>query len=217
LIDDDPAYRTALAAVVQQDGRLELVGEAEGLAAGIEAVSILSADVAVIELALATAKQSWLLETVRRASPETRVLVVAERAESDTVRSVIASGASGYIEKAPADVTLASAIVAVGEGEAALSTVMLSQLVNTGSGPGSGSRPALTPREREIAALVAMGRSNAEIAERLFVSRETVKTHLTHIYRKLGVSGRTAAAAELMRRGLAEYPPPGLETPDPEG
>ena len=208
LIDDDPVYRAALAAVVEHETRLDLAGEAHDRAGAIAAASAQSPDVAVIDLELAAAENSALLEALRKSS-SARVLLVARDADFETARSLIASGASGYLEKVAPRVAVASAIVTIAAGEAALSAAMLSRLASTAPALGEGSEPPLTPREREIGALAAMGYSNAEIAERLYVSPATVKTHLAHIYRKLRVSGRTAAAAELMRRRLGEYPPIG--------
>ncbi|MEA2440724.1 MAG: hypothetical protein QOH76_2148 [Thermoleophilaceae bacterium] len=209
LVDDDRAHRAALAAIVEGDARLRLAGEADDRAGGIEVASALSPDVAVIELALAAATNSELLAVLARESPATRILLVAEQAESDVVRSLIASGATGYLGKDAPEVAVAAAIVTVAAGEAAVSAAMLAKLVSSAPALGGGPESPLTPREREIGALAAMGYSNAEIAERLYVSPETVKTHLASIYRKLRVSGRTAAAAELMRRRLGEYPPDG--------
>jgi DNA-binding NarL/FixJ family response regulator len=163
----------------------------------------------VIELSLAAATNSDLLEAVARASPATRILVVAEHAESDVVRSLIASGVMGFLGKDAPRMAVAAAIVTVAAGEAAVSAAMLADLVSAAPALGGGPESPLTPREREIGALAAMGYSNAEIAERLYVSPETVKTHLASIYRKLRVSGRTAAAAELMRQRPHEYPPDG--------
>jgi two-component system, NarL family, nitrate/nitrite response regulator NarL len=209
LVDGNRKYRATLAAIVEQDERLDLTGEAHDCGGGIEALATLAPDVAVIDVALATAENSQLLEVAGRESPDTRVLLVAERADSDMVRSLIASGVAGYLERDASEAALAAAIATVAAGEAALSAAMLSRLVSTAPALGAGPDSSLTPREREIGALAAMGYSNGEIAERLYVSPETVKTHLAHIYRKLRVSGRTAAAAELMRQRLGGEPSPG--------
>jgi DNA-binding NarL/FixJ family response regulator len=198
-----------LAAIVKGDARLRLAGEAEDGVGGVEVASALSPDVAVIELALAAAMNSELLAAVARVSPATRVLLVAEHAERDVVRSLIASGAMGCIGRDAPRMAVAAAIVTVAAGEAAVSAAMLAKLVGAAPTLEGGSASPLTPREREIGALAAMGHSNAEIAERLYVSPETVKTHLASIYRKLRVSGRTAAAAELRRQRPRKYPPDG--------
>jgi DNA-binding NarL/FixJ family response regulator len=209
LVDDDHAHRAALAAIVKGDARLRLAGEADDRAGGIKVASALAPDVAVIEVALAAATNSELLAAIARESPATRILLVAEQPEIEIVRSLIAAGAAGYLGNDAAQVAVASAIVTVAAGEAALSAAMLAKLVSTAPALDGGPESPLTPREREIGALAAMGYSNAEIAERLYVSPETVKTHLASIYRKLRVSGRTAAAAELMRHRLGEYHPDG--------
>ena len=209
LVDDDRAHRAALAAIVKGDARLRLAGEAADRTGGIEVAAALSPDVAEIELALAAATNSELLAAVGRASPATRILVVAEHAESDVVRSLIASGVKGFLGKDAPRMAVAAAIVTVAAGEAAVSAAMLAKLVSTGPALDGGPETPLTPREREIGALAAMGHSNVQIAERLYVSPETVKTHLASVYRKLRVSGRTAAAAELMRQRPRKYPPNG--------
>ncbi len=159
-----------------------------------------------------------------------RVLVFTTYEDDDQILAAIESGASGYLVKAAPAAELAAGVRAVAAGQTVLAPSIAAVLVAraTGAGSGSsgidasgngasgidasgirasgngasGSRPSLTPRETEILALVAEGLSNPEIAARLFIGESTVKTHLLHVFEKLGVSDRTRAVLRAMELGI---------------
>jgi two-component system nitrate/nitrite response regulator NarL len=122
--------------------------------------------------------------------------------DSAIVYRAMQAGACGYLSKDADRETICDAVAAVAAGETVLAPQAQQGLAEQIRLQGGEQRPALSPRELEILQLTAGGCSAADIAERLFVSRATVKTHLQHVYEKLGVADRAAAVAEGMRRGL---------------
>jgi DNA-binding NarL/FixJ family response regulator len=121
--------------------------------------------------------------------------------DSDTIPAIEA-GATGYLLKdAPRD-ELFTAVRAASEGRTVLSPAVASRLVSAVRTPAGAGNDALSAREREVLGLVAKGTSNREIARVLFISEATVKTHLTHLYAKLGVKDRAAAVAVAYDRGI---------------
>ena len=143
-------------------------------------------------------------EHILAADPGARVLVLTTyETDADILRAVEA-GATGYLLKDAPPAELAGAVRAAARGE----TVLAPRSPNGWSARCAGRRrESLSARETEVLALVARGRTNAEIGQALFISEATVKTHLLRAFGKLGVSGRTAAVTTAIERGL--LPPPG--------
>jgi DNA-binding NarL/FixJ family response regulator len=137
-----------------------------------------------------------------RTGARAKVLVLTTYdTDSDTLPAIEA-GATGYLLKdAPRD-ELFTAVRAAAEGRTVLSPAVASRLVSAVRTPRAPGNEALSAREREVLALVAKGTPNREIARELFISEATVKTHLTHLYAKLGVNDRAAAVATAYERGI---------------
>ena len=114
------------------------------------------------------------------------------------ILGAVEAGASGYLLKDAPPHELTAAVRAAAAGESALAPVIASRLLDRMRAP----RVSLSSREIEVLELVAAGRSNSEVAEQLFVSETTVKSHLAHIFSKLDVSSRTAAVSEARRKGI---------------
>lgn len=143
-----------------------------------------------------------------------RVLVFTTYEDDDQILAAIEAGASGYLVKAAPAEELAAGIRAVAAGQMVLAPSVAAALAQAargganghaggaGAAAGAGPAPRLTPRECEILALVAEGLSNPEIAARLFIGDSTVKTHLLHVFEKLGVSDRTRAVIRAMELGI---------------
>jgi DNA-binding NarL/FixJ family response regulator len=117
----------------------------------------------------------------------------------------VEAGAAGYLLKDAGSGTLADAVRAAARGETVLAPSVAGRLVSRLREPAA-EQPALSPREREVLALAARGRTNAEIGRQLFISEATVKTHLLRAFGKLGVSSRTAAVTTALERGLLSPP-----------
>ena len=196
--DDHPIVRDGIAATLSGTHGFEVVGQA---ASGPEAVDLVMAhapDVVVMDLRMPGGGGVAAVQELRRRGSATRVLVLTTYdTDSDTI-AAIEAGATGYLLKDAPTETLVAAIRATAAGETVLSPAVASRLASHVRGGGD----ALTSREREVLALVAAGTSNRAIARELFVSEATVKTHLVHIYSKLGVADRAAAVASAYQQGI---------------
>jgi two-component system nitrate/nitrite response regulator NarL len=145
-----------------------------------------------------------VLNAVARDGLRTRVVMIAARPEPGEVYAALAHGAAGYLTKDTDARELCDAITAVARGGTVLSAELQAGVAGEIRLRALHSGPVMSVRERETLTLIAEGLSAPEIGRVLHLSTATVKTHLRHIYEKLGVSERAAAVAEAMRRGLLE-------------
>jgi DNA-binding NarL/FixJ family response regulator len=200
IVDDHPVVRDGLRGMFDSAPGFEVVGEA---ADGREAITLaadLRPDVVLMDLRMpGVGGVEAITELAARGVPSKILVLTTYDTDSDTIPAIEA-GATGYLLKdAPRD-ELFTAVRAAAEGRAVLSPAIASRLVNRVRAP----QPTgvLSAREREVLRLVAKGTGNREIAAELFISQATVKTHLTHIYEKLGVKDRAAAVAVAYDRGI---------------
>ena len=205
IADDHPLFREAIARVIGERPELELVAEATDGRDALARIRELSPDVAVIDVRMPGLNGSDVLVALREEGLATRVVFLSAFLDSKTVYDAVAAGASAYLSKEADSTEIVQAISAAARGE-----TILGPEVQTGLAEQirlreeSDSRPRLSEREQEVLELIAQGLSAPEIGERIHLSTATVKTHLQHLYEKLGVSERAAAVAEGMRRGLVE-------------
>jgi two-component system nitrate/nitrite response regulator NarL len=202
--DSHPLYRDALARVIRERPELELVGQASDGRAALAAIGSQRPDVAVIDRTLAGLSGEQILNAVGRDGLRTRVVMLAAEPEPGLVYAAIASGAAGYLTKHADARELCDAISAVARGRTVLSPRLQTGIAGEIRLRSAVERPVLSKREREILKLVAAGLTAPRIGRRLCLATPTVKTHLHHVYEKLGVAERAAAVAEAMRRGLLE-------------
>jgi DNA-binding NarL/FixJ family response regulator len=199
LVDDHPVVRDGLRGMFSGEHGFEVVGEA---ASGDEAVTMTGAldpDVVLMDLRMPGGDGVTAIGRLVRGGSRARVLVLTTYDTDSDVLPAIEAGATGYLLKDARAEELFRAVRAAARGEAVLSPSVATRLL------GSVRRPAQEPlsaREQEVLALVARGATNREAARQLFVSEATVKTHLLHVYAKLGVNDRAAAVAEAFQRGL---------------
>jgi DNA-binding NarL/FixJ family response regulator len=199
IVDDHPVVRDGLRGMFESAPGFAVLGEA---ADGVEAVSLaadLDPDVVLMDLRMPGGNGVDAIAELTRRGARAKVLVLTTYdTDSDTLPAIEA-GATGYLLKdAPRD-ELFTAVRAAAEGRTVLSPAVASRLVSAVRAPAAES---LSAREREVLGLVAKGTSNREIARVLFISEATVKTHLTHMYAKLGVKDRAAAVATAYDRGI---------------
>jgi len=201
IVDDHAVVRSGLAAFLMAYDDLELVAEADG---GREAVRLcreVVPDVVVMDLVMPGMDGAEATRAIREASPQTQVIALTSFREEELVEDALQAGALSYLMKDVSAEALADAIRAANTGKATLAPEATEALIQAATQP---KTPAydLTPREGEVLALMAEGLSNPEIAERLVVSRSTVKFHVSSILAKLGASSRTAAVAQAIQEGL---------------
>jgi two-component system, NarL family, nitrate/nitrite response regulator NarL len=205
IADDHPLFREAIARVIAERSDLELVAEAADGSAALDKIRELRPDVAVIDVRMPQLDGSDVLVALRDEGLPTNVVFLSAFLDPKTVYDAVAAGANAYLSKEAETDEIVTAILAAARGE-----TILGPEVQTGLAEQirmreeSEARPRLSDREHEVLKLIAQGLSAPEIGERIHLSTATVKTHLQHLYEKLGVSERAAAVAEGMRRGLVE-------------
>nr|WP_281425612.1 response regulator transcription factor [Streptomyces corallincola] len=199
IVDDHPVVRDGLRGMFESSPGFRVLGEA---ADGVEALAraaALDPDVVLMDLRMPGGSGVAAIRELTRRGARAKVLVLTTYdTDSDTL-SAIEAGATGYLLKDAPREELFTAVRAAAEGRTVLSPAIASRLVSAVRSPGG---EPLSAREREVLALVARGTSNREIARELFISEATVKTHLTHLYAKLGVKDRAAAVATGYERGI---------------
>ena len=199
IVDDHPVVRDGLSGMLTADPGFEVVGEAADGAEAVRLAQALQPDVILMDLRMPEMDGVTAIAELARRGVGSRVLVLTTYDTDSHVLSAIEAGATGYLLKDAPRAELLRAVRAAARGEAVLSPSVATRLIGRVRSPDAGP---LSQRELEVLELVAGGNTNREAAARLFVSEATVKTHLLHIYAKLGVSDRAAAVAEAFNRGL---------------
>lgn len=197
LCDDHAVVRSGLRHILEAEVDLEVVGEAGSAAEAVEIATSTLPDVFVMDLGLPDRSGIAATADVCAVSPATRVLVLTVHDDVAYLRRAFDAGAAGYLVKEAADVELVQAVRQVAAGKEyvhpSLGAALLAPDAPAARPAGPGGE--LSEREVEVLALIANGLTNAEIAERLYVSVRTVETHRAHIHQKLNVRTR----AELVR------------------
>ena len=199
IVDDHPVVRDGLRGVFTGDPDFEVVGEAGDGAEAVAMVERNPADVVLMDLRMPRMGGVEAIARLREAAPTTRVLVLTTFDTDRDVLPAIEAGATGYLLKdAPRD-ELVRAVRAASRGESVLSSAVAGRLMGQVRKP---TQEALSRRELDVLKLIADGATNREAAGQLFVSEATIKTHLLHIYDKLGVRDRAGAVGEAYKRRL---------------
>jgi NarL family two-component system response regulator LiaR len=201
VVDDHTMVRRGLATILKIFDDLELVGEASSGQAAIQLCAQLQPDVVLMDMVMPDMDGATATRLIRKQSPRIQVLALTSFKEEILVQSALQAGAIGYLLKDVSADELAQAIRAAHAGRSTLSPEAAQALVHaTSQPPASGIE--LSEREREVLALIVEGLNNTQIAGRLSVSPSTVKSHVSGILTKLGVSSRTEAATLALRRRL---------------
>ena len=199
IVDDHPVVREGIRRMLETQVDIEVVGEAENGREAIDIIRALEPDVALMDLQMPVLDGVGALAELARTKTSTAVLVLTTYHTDADIFNAIDAGAAGYLLKdTPAD-HLFEAIRSTARGEPALAPRVANRLM---SDLRKTQPDALTPRELDVLALAAEGYSNREIARGLHIGEATVKSHLVHIYRKLGVDDRTHAVTIALQRGL---------------
>jgi DNA-binding NarL/FixJ family response regulator len=195
IVDDHPVVRDGLRGMFESAGDFTVLGEASNGVEAVELAARLDPDVVLMDLRMPGGNGVDAIRELTRRGARSRVLVLTTYdTDSDTLPAIEA-GATGYLLKDAPREELFTAVRAAADGRTVLSPAVASRLVTAVRTPAAPADEPLSAREREVLALVAKGTSNKEIARVLFISEATVKTHLTHVYGKLGVKDRAAAVA----------------------
>jgi two-component system nitrate/nitrite response regulator NarL len=202
--DDHPLYREGVVRALAASGRVEVVAQAEDGREALDQIREHAPDVALIDYKLPNLDGVSVVHAVARDGLATRVLLLSAFTDSGLVYEALQTGASGYLPKEAKRDEIVDAVLACARGETVLPAELTAGLVSEIRVRRASDTPVLTDRERQILSMIATGKSLPEIAKELYLGVTTVKTHVQHLYEKLGVSDRAAAVAEAMRRRLIE-------------
>lgn len=210
LVDDQALFREALAILLGIDPGIEVVGEASDGEAALQVAQKLRPDVILMDLRMPGVNGVEGTSRIRKALPNTRVLVLTTFEEDEEVFAAIQAGASGYLLKASPSAKLIEAITTVAKGQSVLQPSVTAKLLHEYNRLASreqrrDAQPLVEPlssREIGVLSCLADGLSNKEIANRLGITEGTVKNHMTNVLGKLGVLDRTQAALRARELGL---------------
>jgi DNA-binding NarL/FixJ family response regulator len=199
IVDDHPVVRDGLSGMFSPDPEFDVVGEAGDGAEAVRLAEALRPDVILMDLRMPGMDGVTAIGELARRRVPARVLVLTTYDTDSHVQSAIEAGAAGYLLKDAPRAELLRAVQAAAHGQAVLAPAVAARLMNRVRAK---EPETLSQREIEVLELIAAGCANRQAAAKLFISEATVKTHLLHIYAKLGVSDRAAAVAEAFNRGL---------------
>jgi DNA-binding NarL/FixJ family response regulator len=220
IVDDHPVVRDGLSGMFASAPEFDVVGEARDGAEAVRLAEVLNPDVILMDLRMPGLDGVAAITELASRGVTARILVLTTFDTDSYVLPAIEAGAAGYLLKDAPRADLLRAVQATARGEAVLAPSVAARLMSRvrtaggqsggqpggqpGGARGSGGPEAssLSEREREVLELVAAGATNREAGTLLSISEATVKTHLLHIYAKLGVSDRTAAVTEAFTRGI---------------
>ena len=204
VVEDHPLFRKAVVDAVKSRPDLQFVGESADGRDGLDAIRAELPDVAVVDVQMPGIDGFGVLNAVVRDALPTRILLLTANVDAAAAFKAVGAGATGCLLKNASGDAICDAIAAVARGETVLASEVQAGIASEIRMRSTADRPVLSPRENEILVLTAAGLSAPEVASKLVLSPATVRTHLQHLYEKLGVSDRAAAVAEAMRRGLLE-------------
>jgi DNA-binding NarL/FixJ family response regulator len=199
IADDHPIFRAGLQGLLSAQGDFEVVGEAGNGKEALAVVRHAAPEVLLVDLQMPELDGVGAIRAIREAAPATRILVLTTYDSDGDILRAVEAGATGYLLKDTPRDELFRAIRATARGDSVLSPSVASKLVGRARGP---LERSLSAREIEVLTLVARGISNKIIGKDLRISEATVKTHLLHIFAKLGVDDRTAAVTAAIERGV---------------
>ncbi|MFZ2173563.1 MAG: response regulator transcription factor [Rhodococcus sp. (in: high G+C Gram-positive bacteria)] len=198
LADDHAIVRAGLRALLDEEDDITVTGEVSTAEESIAFCATTAVDLVLMDLQFGPGRSGADATLALRSLPSPpHVLVVTNYDTDADILSAIEAGASGYLLKDTEPTELLAAVRAAAAGESVLSPAIASKLMTRVRKP----ETSLSPREIEVLVLVAAGRSNREIGRELFLSETTVKSHLVHIFGKLGVKSRTSAVARARELG----------------
>jgi len=203
--DDHAVVLEGLRALIDTEPGMSLVGEASDGAEAVAKARALDPDVVLLDLVMPKKSGIEAISEIKGVAPDARILVLTSFAEDDKVFPAIKAGAQGYLLKDASPDELLNAIREVHRGEPSMHPTiarkLMLELQRTTELPPT--EEPLTEREAEVLSLVAQGLTNQEIADQLYVSERTVRTHVSNILSKLHLANRTQAALYALRRGFA--------------
>jgi two-component system nitrate/nitrite response regulator NarL len=202
--EDHPLYRDGIIEAVRRRPDLELAGWSSDGRDALARIQELEPDVAVLDVKLPSLNGIGIVTALHDTKSRTRTVVLSAYTEPPIVFEAVQAGANAYVTKDSDRDVICDAIAAVHQGRSFFSEDIHHCLAGEIRGRRDDQRPKLTGREREVLQLASEGWNGPEIARKLFLSRATVKTHLSNIYDKLEVPDRASAVAKALREGVLQ-------------
>lgn len=206
LADDHPMVREGIRSCLDARENFRVVGEASDGQEALEKAKKLQPDVVLMDISMPRLTGLEATKLLHKEVPKAKVLILTMHENEAYVLEIVRSGAKGYILKDTSPAEVVRAVEAVNKGEAyfssRISQFVLNEFVNKARSLTKPSRSEISPREREVLALIAEGLSNKEIAAKLFVSVRTVETHREHLMRKLDIHSAAGLTQYALSRGI---------------
>jgi two-component system, NarL family, response regulator NreC len=199
LVDDHAVFRSSLRLRLEQEHGMEPVGEAGTAEQAVARARFVKPDVVLLDLLLPRTSGYQAIPEILKVSPESRILVVSSQTGPSSVRQAISAGAHGFVPKRASDTELVDAIRRIAAGERYVDPDLGAQLVVADKVP---ALEPLSERESDVLHLLALGHTNQEIGQKLFISVRTVDTHRAHIMRKLQLDTRAQLVLFALANGL---------------
>lgn len=201
LADDHTVVRNALRLLLDAEPGFEVVAEAGDVEAALRYVRGHKPSVLILDLNMPGRSSLDAVPDIRAASPETEIVVLTMQNEPAFARRALQAGVRGYVVKEAADAELVQAVRSAAAGDTYLQPTLGARLA---AGEDSDKEDELSERERDVLRLIALGHTNAEVAEKLYISIRTVESHRAHIQQKLSLSSRAELVRYALERGLIE-------------
>ena len=199
IADDHEVVREGLRLALSRSPRIRVIGEASDGRSAVTLTERRRPDVVIMDLRMPDMDGLEATEQILSKTPETAVLIFTAYGERSLMQRGLETGARGYILKETPHETLIRAVEKVAGGDTFVDPALMAEFI-----AGRGQMEVLTPREREILQLLADGMSNVDVAAKLFISQETVKSHVRHILAKLEADTRTQAVAIALREAMID-------------
>ncbi len=203
-------FREGLRLILREENGIQIVGQAVNGLQTIEVVNDLKPDVVLLDILIPKMDGIEIIPPIRQKSPKTKVLVLTSVTDKAVIFKALKAGAKGYISNDEGSSDFIKAIHAVHRGELWIERKLMSKFFDQeaiadskGGNPHGRTEEGLTLREQEVLSCLTKGCTNKEIAQDLFISEKTVKTHLSSIFRKLKVTRRLQATLYAIRKGLS--------------
>ena len=215
VVDDHELVRMGLKAILEAEDDIEVVGEASSAREAISAVPYLSPSVVLMDIRMEGMNGIEACRLIKSVSPRVNVIMLTSFSEEEAVMSSIMAGASGYLLKNLGRADLLKSIRAVAQGQnlldPAVTSKVMERLRQLTAKEQDRALDVISVREKEVLALIAQGLTNKEIAEKLFISENTARNHVSCILDKLGLARRSEAAAFAAQHGLLDSDPTQIE------